>query len=185
MSPNILFWVFIVIICLHCSGCATILGGIIGYQSAELGAGLAIGAAIDFGDDIARGIGQMTTKKEDFCKIYNQQTDLDAKAGRIELPITPFNRERVTTMISTLEQTFEKNGLSREIQEKVVRNSWFSSQLYQKWHCTAPDQKTFDLEIRFHNDRDTTFLILNCPDEERTRITSQIYEWMKEGLCSP
>lgn len=109
---------FLIVICLHCNGCATLLGGIIGYQSAELCAGLAIGAAVDFGDDVARGIGQISAKEESFCKENIENTDLNATAGTIKLPITPFNKERVFTIISRLEETLEKNGWSHQILEK-------------------------------------------------------------------
>jgi hypothetical protein len=176
---------FLIVLCLHCSGCATLLGGIIGYQSAELCAGLAIGAAVDFGDDVARGIGQMSAKEESFCQEYIENTDLNAAAGTIRLPITPFNKKRVFTIISRLEETLEKNGWSQQIMEKTSRNSWFGSHLYQKWHCTTPDQRVFDLEIRYNSDRDTELMILDCSEENRIEFTNQIYEWMKEGLCFP
>jgi hypothetical protein len=69
--------------------------------------------------------------------------------------------------------------------KKTSHNTWFGSHLYQKWHCTAADQRTFDLEIRYNSDRDTELTILDCEEENRIEFTNQVYEWMKEGLCFP
>lgn len=85
---KILMWAGAVFVCLYCSGCATILGGIIGYQSNEMWAGAAIGAALDFGGDIANGLGQMLTDKE---TRFEQKVSLDSEQGTIELARSDFS----------------------------------------------------------------------------------------------
>jgi len=178
---------FLVVVALQCSGCATILGGIIGYQSAELCAGLAIGAAVDFGDDIARGIGQMTAKEENFCRDFNENAAMNANSGQITLPINPFNRQRIATLVADLQVTFEKNGWSRQLIEKNSQKPFIigSECRYEKWACSTAEQETFELEISFKSDRDTIFRILDCSEEKRLAVTNQLYQWLQTNICTP
>jgi hypothetical protein len=174
-------------VAIQCSGCATILGGIIGYQSAELCAGLAIGAAVDFGDDVVRGIGQMTAKEENFCRDFNENAAMNANTGEITLPINPFNRQRVSAAVTRLQNTFEKNGWSRQLIEKEITKPFIlgSECWYEKWACTTAREESFELEINFKSDRNTVFRILNCSEEKRVAITNQLYQWLQNNFCSP
>ena len=178
---------FLIVVVLQCGGCATILGGIIGYQSAELCAGLAIGAAVDLSDDIARGFGQMAAKKENFCRDFNENAAMNANKGEIKIPINPFNRERVSTLVTRLQDTFEKNGWSRQIIEKNSQKPFIIGPhcCYEKWKCTTADQDSFEFEIKFKSDCDTVFRVLDCSEEKRAKYANQIYQWLQEGVCSP
>jgi len=89
----------VLLACLCCSGCATILGGIIGYQSGELVAGAAIGAALDFGGDIANGIGQLLTAKE---VRFEQTVSLDSENGKIEFAKSDFSPEKMEKLMRKL-----------------------------------------------------------------------------------
>jgi len=76
---------------LCCSGCATILGGIIGHQSGEAVAGAAIGAAIDFGDDIVNGIGLFLTDKK---TRFEQKVSLNSEEGNMEFAKSDFSANK-------------------------------------------------------------------------------------------
>lgn len=187
MTTRLLCALSLSVVSLQCSGCATILGGIIGYQSAELCAGLAIGAAVDFSDDIVRGVGQMTAKEQNFCRDFDENSTMNANKGEITLPINPFHRQRITTIIADLQGAFETNGWSRDLIEKHSKKPFIIGPhcAYEKWKCTVPDQEAFELEIRFNSDQDTAFRILDCSEEKRAKYTSQIYQWLQTGICSP
>jgi hypothetical protein len=185
MAKKGLLLLILVITALQCGGCATILGGIIGYQSAELAAGLAIGAAVDFGDDIARGVGQMAAKKENFCRDFETKGTLNAKTGEITLPIVPFNQERITTIVDRLQNTLEQNGWSRQITKKCFKRAFLEPlRGHEKWKCTTSEQESFELEIKFNSNHDTTFRIHECAEEKRIKYTCQLYNWLKEGICT-
>jgi hypothetical protein len=175
------------VVALQCSGCATILGGIIGYQSAELCAGLAIGAAVDFTDDIVRGVGQMTAKEQNFCRDFNENSTMNAHKGEITLPINPFNRQRIATVVAGLQDTFQKNGGTYELLEKKSKKPFIIGPhcSYEKWKCTTAEQESFEMEIQFNSDRDTTFRILDGSDEKRAKYTSRLYQWLQAAICTP
>jgi hypothetical protein len=171
------------------SGCATILGGIIGYQSGELCAGLAIGAAIDFTDEIVRGVGQMTAKKEDLCRDFREKAEFDTQGGEITLPICPFSRQRVMEIVAALKEKFEENGWTyNRIMKTTNKNLLGPYHWKEEWKVTTENQRPFTFEIKFNSDRDTRFLIrsVSCNEpeqltpEEQMTITGRIYGWMEE-----
>ena len=125
--------------CLCCSGCATILGGIIGYQSGELAAGLAIGAAVDFGGGILDGVGQLLTDKE---ARFDQKVSLDSEEGKIEFARSDFSAEKMEKLMRELEKKFEQNGWSYTLVQKKRRKGrmLFS----EKWRCKDGDGDEFE-----------------------------------------
>lgn len=183
------------------SGCATILGGIIGHQSGELAAGLAIGAAIDFGDDIVRGIGQMTAGEKDLRRDFLEKSTFDANRGEITLPITPFNQPRTMEIAGQLQETFHAHGWETRRTKKSVSSGLFSPTRWEeKWAVRTDEGAVFELQIDFASDRDTFLRVRNLetwphgwgqgeagqgpPDltiEQKMTITSRIYQWI-EGI---
>ncbi len=166
-------------IAMYTLGCATILGGIIGYQSGELVAGAAIGAAVDFGDDIAEGLGQLFTDKE---VRFEQKVSLDSKEGRISLAKSDFSLERVEKLIRKLEKKFEENGWSYTLVEK--KNRVGRTLLSEKWHCKKPDDGEFELSVLREKHKDTQVSIEPVGEEalsSRDAITVQVYTWLKEA----
>ena len=123
---------------LCCSGCATILGGIIGYQSGELGAGLAIWAALDFGGDIVNGVGQLLTDKE---VRFEQKVSLDTEEGKIDFSKSDFSAEKMERLMRKLEKKFEQNGWSYTMVQKKRYTG--RTLLSEKWRCKDGDDKEF------------------------------------------
>ncbi len=159
MFKKVLISLVLAIIPCGLTGCATILGGIIGYQSGELAAGMAIGAAVDFGDDIVRGIGQMGAKEKDLRQDFLKKSTLDTKAGKITLPINPFNEERIFTLTQQLRKKFQENGWTCQQTEKTACWSWsFENSRTEKWSCTANEQP-FEFKVDFNSSRDTRFTV--------------------------
>ncbi len=163
---------------LCCSGCATILGGIIGHQSGEAVAGAAIGAAIDFGDDIVNGIGLLLTDKK---TRFEQTVSLDSDEGKIEFAKSDFPANKIEMMIRKLEKKFEQNGWSyTTVQKKRLQGRTLLS---EKWHCRDINGNEFELSILREKCKDTQILIELTDENKRSRnaITIEIYNWLKEA----
>jgi hypothetical protein len=206
MLKSLLLSLTLATITLSCSSCATILGGIIGHQSGELCAGLAIGAAVDFSGDIARGIGQMTADDKDLMRDFKEKSSVNAPEGRITLPICPFNLNRTMTIAGRLQDKFKENGWTFHLTEKTTQDDWFSPRRWEeKWACTTDQQQPFEFRIDFCSSRDTEFRIQSpsiCPPEESSgegesqttdpklseeqiaAITGRIYQWIEEIVQS-
>jgi len=200
MLKQIIFLLTLSVIGLTCSGCATILGGIIGYQSGELAAGLAIGAAVDFGDDIARGIGQMTANEKNFARDFQKKSTFNAQKGEITIPINPFNQKRTMDIASRLQDVIQKNGWTCQQVEKTVHDPLICPDRWtETWHCTTDTGQPFAFKIDFSSDRDTRFRIQsiagcaqktgseappNLTQEQTTNITSQLYQWLEQVVIS-
>ena len=204
MLKRVLLSLVLAAIVFTCSGCATILGGIIGYQSGELAAGLAIGAAIDFGDDIARGIGQMTAKEKDLQQDFRKKSTFNTNTGEITLPINPFNRQRIMNISDQLRNKFEENNWTCERAEKTVCTPFLGPTRWQeKWSCTTENGDSFVFQICFHSSRNTKFQICQVsehspqpgpneenapstppadspPQDAKAVITGQIYQWIEQ-----
>ena len=163
---------------LCCSGCATILGGIIGYQSGELAAGLAIGAALDFGGDIVNGVGQLLTDKE---VRFEQKVSLDTEEGKIEFAKSDFSTEKMERLIHNLKKKFEQNGWSYTMVQKKRLTG--RTLLSEKWHCKDGDGKEFELSILKEKCKDTQILIKPTDEDTLSRhaITIEVYNWLKEA----
>ena len=167
---------------LCCSGCATILGGIIGYQSGELAAGLAIGAALDFGGDIVNGVGQLLTDKE---VRFEQKVSLDTEEGKIEFAKSDFSAEKMERLMRKLEKKFEQNGWSYTMVQKKRHTG--RTLLSEKWRSKDGDGKEFELSILRERHKDTQISIEPADEDALSRhaITVQIYNWLKEAAIGP
>lgn len=206
MFKSLFLLLSLAVIALSCSGCATLLGGIIGYQSGELCAGMAIGAAVDFSGDIARGIGQMTADQKDLTRDFKLKSSVNAPEGKITLPICPFNLSRTMTIAGRLQDKFKENGWTVQLTEKTTRDDWFSPRRWEeKWTCMTDQQQPFEFRIDFCSSRDTEFRIQStscCPSKESSgegesqttdpklseeqiaAITGRIYQWIEEIVQS-
>ena len=163
---------------LCCCGCATILGGIIGHQSGEMLAGAAIGAALDFGDDIANGIGQLLTDKQ---TRFEQKVSLDSEEGKIEFDKAGFSTKKMERMMRKLEKQFEQNGWSHTmVQKKRLKGRILLSEI---WRCKDGHGKKFELSILKEKCKDTQILIEPTDEDalSKSEITIEVYNWLKEA----
>ena len=179
MKKIILCGLLVAIAC-YCSSCATVVGGIIGHQSGELAAGLAIGAAIDFGDDLVRGICYMTA---DVPKEFKNNSEINADEGTIQLPGIAFNIERMRPVKEMLKDRMTENGWKYEVAEKTAKTSLFDKDRYsEKWNCVTKEGQAFELNVCYKQDEDAHLRITPGPDGTAGKgaITSQIYDWLEE-----
>lgn len=179
MKKIILCGLLIAVACC-CSSCATIWGGIIGHQSGELAAGLAIGAAIDFGDDLVRGVCYMTA---DVPKEFKNNSEVNAGEGTIKLPGIAFNTERMRPVTKMLKDKMSENGWEYKVTEKTAKTSLFDKDRFSEhWNCVTQKGEAFELKICYKQDEDPHLTV--CVDPESTAgkgpITSQIYNWLEE-----
>ena len=162
------------------SGCATILGGIIGHQSGEACAGIAIGAAIDFGDDVARGISLMLA---DADKEFQEKSSLNTEEGTICLPAIPFTTKKMVIVKENLQQKMVENGWTSEVVEKTAKTGWFCrDKFHERWRCTTADGEVFELRIDHKQDKAPS-LKVTVPEgssADKATITAQIYKWLGE-----
>jgi len=197
MTRQVLLIIALSIIALTSSGCATILGGIIGHQSGEMCAGLAIGAAVDFGGDVIRGVGQMTAGEKDLHKDFQKKSNLNAQKGEITLPINPFNRKRTMNVVSRLRDTMTQQGWTCQQVEKTTRNNLiFANRWEETWHCTTETGRPFAFKIDFRSNRDTRFYVKSRPcdsagttapapdltPQDISTITSKMYDWIEKAV---
>lgn len=179
MKKIILYGLLILIAC-YCCSCATIVGGIIGHQSGEMVAGMAIGAAIDFGDDLVRGICYMTA---DIPKEFKNNSQLNADAGTIQLPGIAFNVGRMGTVKQMLKGKMSENGWEYAVVEKTAKTHLFAKDRYsENWNCLTQQGDAFDLKICYKQDEDAHLTVTIGPDSTggKVTITSQIYDWLEE-----
>jgi hypothetical protein len=179
MRKIILCGLLIVVACC-CSSCATIVGGIIGHQSGELAAGMAIGAAIDFGDDLVRGICYMTA---DVPKEFKNNSQINADEGTIQLPGIAFTTERMRPVTKMLKDKMTENGWEYKVAEKTAKTCLFGKdRFYEHWNCVTQKGEVYDLKICYKQDEDPHLTV--CVDPESSvgkgPITSQIYDWLEE-----
>jgi len=149
------------------SGCATILGGIIGHQSGEACAGMAIGAAVDFGDDIARAIGEAFGDKT--VNVYSElgYVRIDAK-------------------------TADKKCLKQKLEKRFAEASWkilnkeSTSKTDKikscKYYCQTSEGKEFTLEFFTEKNQDLRIYIKTTEENNELQglITSRIGLWATE-----
>ncbi len=161
-----------------CSGCATILGGIIGHQSGELCAGLAIGAAVDFGGCVVDGVGQLLTDPE---QEFKEKAVLDSETGEITLPEHAFSVNRTKELLKSLERKLADNGWDR--QTTMMKSSRGATcQLQERWTCKKEDAQTFELTIHLQTNQNPEFRIDVPPEStlDRGAMTIRVYTWLKE-----
>jgi hypothetical protein len=179
MKKVILGGMLILVACFCCS-CATMLGGIIGYQSGELAAGLAIGAAIDFGDDLVRGICYMTA---DIPKEFQNNSQVNTDEGTIQLPGIAFNIGRMPAVKQELKGKMSENGWEYSVVDKTAHTSLFNKDRYsENWNCVTKEGEEFELKICYRQDEDACLRVQVEPDSksDKVAITSQIYDWLEE-----
>jgi hypothetical protein len=169
-----------IVVLFSCSGCATILGGIIGYQSGELCAGLAIGAAVDFGDDVARAIGRALADVE---KEFQKNSRFSAAAGTIELPGIAFTADRMQKVKWELKSKFDENGWTYGVVEKTTETGLFRrDRFWEKWKCATADGQGFYLEVCSRQDENTRLTVTVPADSQADKadVTTHIYQWLEE-----
>jgi len=179
MKKMILCGLLIAVACC-CSSCATIWGGIIGHQSGELAAGIAIGAAIDFGDDLVRGICYMTA---DVPKEFKNNSQINADEGTIQLPGIAFNIDRMRPVKEMLKDKMTENGWEYKVSEKTAKTSLFDKDRYsENWNCVTQEGDSFDLRICYKQDEDAHLRVSIGPESTvgKAAITSRIYDWLEE-----
>ncbi|MCP4263715.1 MAG: hypothetical protein GY774_40330 [Planctomycetes bacterium] len=167
---------------LCCSGCATILGGIIGHQSGEMAAGIAIGAALDFGGDIVNGIGYLLTDKK---TRFEQKVSLDSEEGKIEFAKSDFSVDKMERLMRKLEKKFEQNGWSHTVVQKKRQQG--RTLLSEKWQCKDVNGNEFELSILREKCKDTQILIMPTDEDtlSRNAITIDVYNWFMEAAIGP
>jgi len=177
---KVILSVLLILVACFCCSCATILGGIIGHQSGELAAGLAIGAAIDFGDDLVRGVCYMTA---DIPKEFKNNSQVNAEEGTIQLPGIAFNVGRMPAVKQKLKGKMSENGWKYSVVDKTAKTSLFDKDRYsERWNCVTEEGKEFDLKICYKQDEDAHLTVWARPDSkvDQETITSQIYDWLEE-----
>jgi hypothetical protein len=167
------------------SGCATILGGIIGYQSGEACAGMAIGAAVDFGDDVARGISQMLA---DVDKEFQKKASVNTDEGMISLPAVAFTTKRMPTVTQSLRARMVEDGWTAELAEKTAETGWFcKDRFFERWRCATSDGEAFGIHIHYKQDENQTLHIIVPEDSsaDKAAITARIFKYLGEISQSP
>jgi len=167
---------------LCCSGCATILGGIIGYQSGEAVAGAAIGAALDFGGDIANGIGYLLTDKK---TRFEQKVSFDSEEGEIRFAKSEFPAKKMEWLMRKLEKKFERNGWSYTMVQK--KRATRRILILEKWSCLDDRGIEFELSISQEKCKDARIMIEPIDEDAMSRheITIKVYNWLKEAATGP
>ena len=177
---KIILYGLLIVISFYCCSCATMLGGIIGYQSGEMAAGMAIGAGIDFGDDLVRGICYMTA---DVPKEFKNNSEINADEGTIQLPGIAFNINRMLPVKEMLKDKMAENAWEYKVAEKNARTSLFGKDRYsENWNCVTQQGQAFELKICYEQDENAHLRVTIEPDSTggKGAITSQIYNWLEE-----
>ena len=178
---KLLFAALLISTAIYVSGCATIIGGIIGYQSGELLAGAAIGAGVDFGGHIVNGVGEMLADPEkDITK-----TKLDSVRGRITLPKVAFNPERLASLSENLQGILVENQWQVTLQEKKVRTG--NTLFFEKWLCKTADGTDFELTIQRVKCKKPTITITTLNQQQdqpnkTSEITIQVHNWLPQAV---
>ena len=165
------------------SGCATILGGIIGHQSGEMCAGMAIGAVVDI---VGGALGNHDQKERD-------REDRQAPTE----PQRQVRAENVVTVYSgagyiRVDRRHGGEDLERKLKEKFAAVSWVcademggygddevSRDVYK---CSTKQGKEFEIEF-FREEREDVRIYVRVPGEDeemRGMITSQVGLWVTE-----
>lgn len=175
---KILLTLFLTAITLYTSGCATILGGIIGHQSGEKYAGAAIGAGFDFGPGIVRGIGRMFANPEKDIK----QARIDSQKGQITLPEWTFTPKRLEGLTRQMQDIFQENQWTGNLEEK--KREVGSIVFQEKWQCKTKDGVVFEMTV-LKEKRKRPKISIDVPADNRSKqseITIQIFDWLPEAV---
>ncbi len=158
---KILLIVLMVLSTIHVSGCATILGGIIGHQSGEAAAGVAIGAGVD----VICALSGMA-KKEEIKKSVKVHPEL----GYIRVGSIAAKKKNVET---DLKKRFQETHWTLE---KVETQSPEKEISVIKYQCKTYKGKNFIMEITKEQRQDLRIYIklaeesnlIKCPFCEST-----------------
>jgi len=164
---KILLIVLMVLSTIHLSGCATIIGGIIGHQSGEAVAGAAIGAAVDTICLLSK-----RAKKEEIKKSVKVHPEL----GYIRVGSIAAKKKNVET---NLKKRFQETHWTLEQMETQSQGKEISIIKYQ---CKTYKGKNFIMEITKEQRQDLRIYIKLDEEnnEDRGLITSQVGLWVKE-----
>jgi len=164
---NFILTLLLLVVSIYASGCATILGGIIGHQSGEACAGMAIGAAIDFGDDIARAIGEAFGDKT--VNVYSElgYVRIDAKTAQKKC------------LKQKLERRFAEASWKILNKESTTKTDKIQS---CKYYCQTSEGKEFTLEFFTEKKQDLRIYIKTAEENNELQglITSRIGLWATE-----
>ena len=184
---RLLIMVFVLcFVLVFCSGCGPVIGGIIGYQSGEMVAGAAIGAGVEYGVPIVKGVGECGgALAEGFGEMVAnpvkdiEKANIDSDAGRIELPKASFTAKRLRCMSDQMQSKFTSNHWKWRL---VKRRSNSGNIKYQEeWACETKVGYHFRVLVTREKSRDATLKISSTEDKNRiTEITSQIFVWLEE-----
>jgi hypothetical protein len=165
------------------SGCATIAGSIIGYQSGELAAGAAIGAAIDITGAVLAGMHQKEAEKKqeeknkerekkinESINIYTEEGYI--RVGKISAEGRNFGeefRKKFDNIGWRYSETTERPSLT----EKIVKRVFI---------CKTTDDKEFTLELLRETNQDLLVFIkpTDANKELQSMVTSQVGIWIRE-----
>jgi len=175
---KILLTLFLTAITLYISGCATILGGIIGHQSGEKYAGAAIGAGIDFGPGIVSGIGRMTANPDKAIK----HARIDSQKGQITLPEWAFSSKQLEVLTRQLQNIFQENQWTGNLEEK--KREVGRTVFQEKWQCKTKNGIEFEMTV-LKEKRKRPKISIKVPADNRSKqseITIQIFDWLPEAL---
>ncbi len=163
----VLLVMFLALMMVYSSGCATILGGIIGHQSGEAGAGMIIGAAVDFGGGIIMGIGEMLGGKK--VNVYSEQ-------GYIRVNRDLAKRKNLTHQ---LQKRFEQLNWQFGESEDVSTGKKITISTY---NCRTAEEKEFTLEFISEKGQDLRIYVkpVQQNKEFKILITTQIGTWITE-----
>lgn len=176
---KILLTGFLVLAMVYLSGCATILGGIIGYQSGEACAGMAIGAALDFGGYAIDGIGKLIGGKPKSAEVSeSEKIKVYSDMGYIRVN-SKFSQ--CSDLIALLRREFE--GASWQIKDTPAASGdkEISSRMYQ---CQTAEGKEFTMEVISEKRQDARVYI-KCKEDSaelKRLITSQVGIWLAQSI---
>jgi len=141
--------------------------GIIGHQSGEVCAGMAIGAAIDFGDDIAKAIGEAFGDK-----TVNVYSDL----GYVRIDAKTADKK---CLKQKLEKRFAEASWTILNKESTLQTDKIKS---CKYYCQTSDGRNFTLEFFTEKKQDLRIYIKTADEnnELQTLLTSQVGLWATE-----
>lgn len=171
----------LIMVAVNCSGCMTILGGIIGYQSGEALAGAAIGAGIDITGTI---ISHMHNKE----KEKKQQEEQKEREIKLKEAIKIFPEEGFVRVGS-----ISAGGkiYSEELKKKFDNMGWQYSEVSNEqspeiskktFACKTSENKEFTLELMRETNQDLLIFIkpAETNKEFQSMVTSQVGIWIRE-----
>ena len=175
---KILLTLFLTAITLYTSGCAAIVGGVIGHQSGEAVAGAAIGAGLDLGPDIVRGIGQMIANPEKDIK----NARIDSQQGQIILPEAVFTSKRLESLTRQLQNIFQENQWTASLGEK--KSGVGCTVFQEKWQCKTKDGVGFEMTVirKKHKKPEISIKVPANDRSKQSEITIQIFDWLPAAV---